>query len=254
MAGSQKKIFLPLNRQHCRAGGRWAHELATDYWLMMQGGLDIFAAASTATGDELAENGWTSTSLVNTAGSGADFMSSSDKGTPSHALTNASADLLKSPSLFADYVHARSAATLAGQSNMPRYLIARWWGAMTVASADEPRSGWGFIEDGGAASVEADQLAWISSDGTNFQIGGNAGTPVNIATVDTSWHEFAIVIAVSTAKAYAFIDPTWIGTPPIGAALGSIDIQQDEAPYAFGFHALTTNRPALGLTHIYYEW
>jgi hypothetical protein len=65
MANGNKKIYLPLARKHVTAGGRWAHELGTDYWLQFPGAaLDILAAASTATGDELAENGWVSTSLV----------------------------------------------------------------------------------------------------------------------------------------------------------------------------------------------
>lgn len=255
MAFNPKKIYLPLGRKHVNAGGRWAHELGTDYWLQIQAALDIFAAASTATGDELAENGWVATSLVATAGSGADFGSSSDKGTPPHALTNASGDLLKSPPIFGDYAHMRAAADMAGMADLPRYLIARFWGSMTVATADEPRSGWGFVEDGGSPATEADQAAWISSDGSNFQLGCNAGTPVDLQADDTSWHEFVIVLAVATSKAYAYIDPTWrFGPPPLADALGSIDLTADEAPYSFGFHALTTNRPALGLTRVFYEW
>ena len=80
-----RNIYLPLARQHVRAGSRWMHEAGTDYWLMPAGGAvtDPFGAASTATGDELAENGWVATSLVNTAGSGADFMSAADKAAPS---------------------------------------------------------------------------------------------------------------------------------------------------------------------------
>jgi hypothetical protein len=256
MAFNPKSIYLPLGRKHVMAGGRWAHELGTDYWLQFPGAaLDILAAASTATGDELAENGWVSTSLVATAGSGADFGSSSDKGTPPHALTNASADLLKSPPIFGDYVHMRAAADIAGMADLPRYLIARFWGAMTVGSADEPRSGWGFVEDGGSPATEADQAAWISCDSANFQIGCNAGTPDDMVASDAAWHEFAIVLSVATGKAYGYVDPTWrFGTPPLAAALGEVTLIADEAPYSFGFHALTTNRPALGLVHVYYDW
>lgn len=250
-----KRALLPLARQHVRSGSRWAHEIGTDYWLQIGSALDIFAAASTATGDELAENGWVATSLVNTAGSGADFGSSSDKGTPMHALTNASGDLLKSPVIFGTYDHMRAAADIAGMQVLPRFLIARFWGAMTVRSADEPRSGWGFVEDGGSPATEADQAAWISDDSTNFQIGCNAGTPANLQAGDDSWHEFAIVLAVTEQRAYGYVDPTWrFGSPPLGAALNSVALVADEAPYSFGFHALTTNRPALGLTHVYYEW
>lgn len=251
-----KNFYLPMTRKHVNAGSRWAHEIGTDYWLQMTQGFDQAAAASTATGDELAENGWVATSLVNTAGSGADFMSSADKGTPAHFLTNASADLLESPAMFGDYVHARAAADIAGMRDLPRFLIARFWGAMTVHSDDEVTSGWGFIEDGGSVATEADQMAFISSDGTNFQINSNAAaTPDNFAADDALWHEFVIVLALAELRAYAFIDPTWrSGRPPLGESAGSVAITVDEFPVSFGFHASTTNRPALGLTHILYEW
>lgn len=251
----EKRIYLPITRRHVTRGSAWAHEIGTDYWLQPTQGFDQAAAASTATGDELAENGWIATSLVNTGGSGADFISSADKGTPAHFLTDLTGDLLESPAMFGDYVHARAAADLAGLKDLPNFLIARFWGAMTVHTADEPRSGWGFIEDGGSVATEADQAAFISSDGTNFQIGSNAGTPVNLKVDDALWHEFVIVIRRSNSTAYGFIDPTWrFGTPPVGAALGSIAVTADEAPFSFGFHALTTNRPGLGLTHIFYDW
>lgn len=243
--------FLALNRKHVLKGAEWGHTAGTDYWLVFNTGLDILAAASTATGDELAENGWVATSLVNTAGSGADFASSSDKGTPAHALTNASADLLSSPAIFGDYVHMQMASRLVGKAELPTKLIAEFWGAMTVHSADEPRSGWGFIEDGGSPATEADQLAFISSDGTNFQIGANAGTPINLTTDDANWHQFKIVLNRVTGLVSAAIDGTYYLTEDSATTLS---ITGDEFPAKFGFHALTTNRPALGLTHVYYAW
>jgi hypothetical protein len=140
-------------------------------------------------------------------------------------------------------------------ADLPRFLIARFWGAMTVHSADEPRSGWGFVEDGGSPATEADQAAWISSDSASFQIGANAGTPDDMVADDDAWHEFVIVLDRPTLTAYGYVDPTWrFGLPPLASALGSVALTADEAPYSFGFHALTTNRPALGLVHIYYDW
>jgi hypothetical protein len=157
--------------------------------------------------------------------------------------------------MFGDYYHMRAAADIARMAKLPRFLIARFAGAMTVGSADEPRSGWGFTEDAGTVSTEAVQAAWITCDSANFQIGANAGTPVNLVASDAAWHDFAIVLDVASQKAYGYVDPTWrFGSPPLGAALGYVDLVADEAPYCFGFHALTTNRPALGITHVYYEW
>lgn len=247
MEAHLKKIFMPLARQHCRAGARWAHEIATDYWLQPTPGLDQAGAAATTTGDELAENGWTATSLVNTAGSGADFASATDGGVPNHFLTNASGDLLKSPAMFGSYDHMWGASRLLNQRQLPRYLVAEFFGAMTVHSADEPRSGWGFVEDGGAAGTDADLLAWISSDGANFQIASNAGTPSNGAADDALWHRFRITLDRQDSLVSWHIDDVLQGNV---AGL----ITADEFPVAFGFHALTTNRPALGLTHVFYDW
>ena len=243
--------FAHLARVHVNKGADWGSNMGTDYWLTFNSGQDILAAASTATTEELAEAGWTATSLVNTAGSGADFISSSDGGTPGHALTDASGDLLNSPAIFGNYAHAHAAMRMMGRSVLPHLLIADFWGAMTVHSADEPRSGWGFIEDGGSAATEADQLAFISSDGTNFQIGANAGTPINLTTDDANWHRFTIVLDRRTSLVSCAIDGTFYLTPSSSTTLS---ITADEFPAKFGFHALTTNRPALGLTHIYYEW
>lgn len=251
-----KNFYLPLARVHVNEGVAWATQIGTDYWLQPTSNLDQAAAASTSLEGILAGAGWIATSLVNTVGAGGDFGALGDTTrTPNHLLTDASGDLLASPRMFGEYGHMRAAADIAGMSNMPRYLIARFWGAMTVHSADEPTSGWGFFEDAGGVETEAVNAGFISSDGTNFQLGANAGTPVNLAADDALWHEFAIVLSVAELKAYAYIDPTWrFGTPPLGAALGSIAIAADEVPYGFGFHALTTNRPGLGLTHVYYEW
>lgn len=249
-----KNFYLPVARKHVRAGARWAHEIGTDYWLQPSPGLDQAAAASTATGDELAENGWIATSLVNTAGSGADFGAGAgglaDKGTPTHFLTNASGDLLQSPALFGSYDHMWGAARVAGMKHLPTDLVAEFWGAMTVHSADEPRSGWGFNEDAGSIATQADQLVFISSDGTNFQIATNAGTPVNGALDDALWHLFEIRIRRDTSGvcvAFWSIDGTLQSTT-------GLTLTTDEFPAGFGFHALTTNRPGLGLSHVYYDW
>lgn len=231
-------------RIHVVKGAEWGHSFGTDYWLHINPGLDIAGAASTATGDELAENGWTATSLVNTAGSGADFLSTADRGTPNHLLTNATADLLKSPAIFGDYDHLYFAKQALGYE--PTKLIAEFLGAMTVHTADEPRSGWGFIEDGGSPATEADQLAFISTDGTNFQIGGNAGTPINGQTDDANWHVFRIELNRATGLV------TWAIDSVSQVMSTTLAITGDEFPACFGFHALTTNRPALGTTHIWY--
>lgn len=255
MAGRSQTLnradFSTLARVHVNKGADWGSNMGTDYWLFFNTGQDILAAASTATTEELAEAGWTATSLVNTGGAGADFISSADIGAPSHALTNASGDLLNSPAIFGDYAHAYAAMKMMGRSTLPHMLVAEWFGAMTVHSADEVLSGWGLLEDAGTAATEATQIAWISSDGTNFQIASNAGTPINLTTDDANWHRFTVVLDRRTSLVSAAIDGTYYLTP---SSTTTLSITADEAPFKFGFGATTTNRPALGPVHIYYEW
>ena len=265
-----KRAYLPLTRLHVRSGSRWGQEAGTDYWLNFNSGFDILGAAATATGEELAENGWVSTSMINTAGSGADAGGGlftkvgapgpqpgrfpgtyGDAGTPNHALTNATGDLLVSPAIFGDAVHREQAAVLAGMTTLPRFLIADFWAAMTVASANEVRSSFGFYEDGATdTTVEADQYAVVQSNGTNFLLAGNAATMATGALVGTGWSKWRIVLQFNGASGpnvYAYRDGVIFSTTPgVGAS--------DEFPLRFGTGALTTNRPALGASHIYYEW
>ena len=255
MAGRSQTLnradFSHLTRVHVTSGAEWGSRMGTDYWLILNTGQDIAAAASTATEAELAEAGWTATSLVNTGAAGADFISSSDIGAPSHLLTNATGDLLNSPAIFGDYSHAYFAQRMMGRSTLPHMLCAEWFGAMTVHSADEVLSGWGLLEDGGTAATEATQIAWISSDGTNFQIAGDAATPINLTTDDALWHRFTVVLDRRTGLVSAAIDGTYYLTP---SSTTTLSITADEAPFKFGFGALTTNRPGLGNVHIWYEY
>lgn len=239
-------------RVHVTKGAEWGHSFGTDYWLQFNSGLDILGAASTATGDELAENGWTSTSLVNTAGSGADFGSLTDVGTPNHALTNASGDLLSSPAIFGDFAHMNFAADAFGKpGQLPQFLSADFWLNMSVASANEPRSCAGFIVAGGSPATEANQLAAISTDATNWQIGCNT-TYVAGSAVATGWNYFRIKLDRVSGVAHWYI---------LNQTTGNMDKQTDSGvvttdvyPLKFGFHALTTNRPLLGPVHVYYGW
>lgn len=253
--------FLPLARHHVNAGWKWAHEVGTDYWLQPTAGLDQAAAASTALGPLLAENGWVATSLVNTAGSIADFRGGTftpgtgktrggvftDTGIPSHFLTNADADLLSSPTFFGNADHMQAASNIAGMRNLPNIIAWSFWGAMTVHSADELDSGWGLVEDGGSPATAGDALGFIHTDGTNFAI-QSEGVQVGAvgALDDALWHYFEVEVNFD-----GFL--TWW----IDGALqqrNSVAPTADQWPMKFGFAAGTTNRPGLGLTHVFYDW
>ena len=264
-----KDFYLPITRRHVTRGSGWGRAAGTDYWLLFNSNFDILAAASTGTDIELAEAGWTSTSMVNTAGSGSDFGggvftpsttnfkkgapfagSYGDAGTPNHALTNASGDLLLSPAIFGDAAHMEMAAIIMGKNSIPRYLIADFWAAFTVASADEAQSAVGFFEDVATASVAANQYACVYSDGTNFLLEGNAADLDTGPAISTTWHKWKIVVEFngsSTPNLYWFVDGAIQNTTAVSGI-------SDEFPLRFGLHSLTTNRIGLGLTHIYYDY
>lgn len=247
MDANSKRFWLPSLREHVRAGSQWAVMLGTDYWLQPSAPFDQAGAAATTTGDELAEVGWVATSLVNTAGSGADFGSAADKGTPNHFLTNADGDLLDSPAIFGSYDHMWGAMRLVNQKALPNILLAEFWGAMTVNSADELDSGWGFIEDGGTPITAADAIAMIYTNGANFGLQIN-GTLADLgAADDANWHLFKIELDRRRGEIAWFIDDAVQGrvaSQPTG----------DEFPCSFGFAAGATNRPGLGLTRVAYDW
>ena len=231
-----------LRRKHVLSALDWGDQAGTDYW---------FVPGSSMTGATtflLSSRGWTTTSLVLTGGSGADFASAADKGTPRTLLTNASGDLLQSPALFGDYNHARIAQIIMGEKILPRYLILDAFAAFTVASANETTSGFGLYEDDATISTADDALAVIYSDGTNFGLRSGADSDAG-AVVDNAYHWWRIVIDRSisavTDGVQWYID---------GVSQGTIDREADEFPAYFGLHSLTTNRTSLSVAHIYYAW
>lgn len=229
------------NRLHVTKPEDWNRSGGTDYWAFFGLEATVAAAGSSAL---LSDSGWITTSLAETAGTGADFLATGDRTAPAHILTDASGDLLQSPPVFGDYGHGQIAASILGYS--PTQLVAEFYAAMTVHSADETRSGWGFVEAGGTAGTDADAMAWIRTDGTNF-ICRSAADADTGATDDASWHTFKIVLSNTTAAGTDMVE--WFID---GTSQGTLDLQTDLFPVSFGMHALTTNRPALAWVHIYY--
>lgn len=267
---NNKFAYLPATRLHVNAGWKWAHEVGTDYWLQpTQGALGSDQAAAAVAhnggtvivGPKLAENGWLTTSLVNTIGEAASFRggaftpgtgknrdgSFADTGTPNHFLTDADNDLLESPAMFGNADHMQAATEIAGMRNLPNILGVSFWGAMTANSADQKDAAWGFWQDGGSALTASEAIAAIYSDSANFALQaadavvGSAGL-----VVDTAWHYFRLELEFN-----GFI--TWW----IDGALqerNTVTITADQFPCSFGFAGSGTNRPGLGLTHVYYDW
>jgi hypothetical protein len=232
---------MRANRVYVDDPRAWAYTNGTDF--LLNGGTTTALITSGTAGQVLSEYGWTTTTLAYVAGSGADYASSADPGVAPHLLLADASDLLASPAIFGSYDHMLAASRILGY--FPTRLVCEVWAAFTTASADEPSSGFGFVEDGGSliTAAAADQMAVISSNATTFELNSGAASDAG-AAVDNAWHRWRIVLSGSTAE--WFMD---------GTSQGTIALQGDEFPVSFeaGIVAAGTNDIALGDVHLWYE-
>jgi hypothetical protein len=234
--------YEALLRKHVTNPFNWGYEVGTDFWLSAaaNGGL------SASTTWLISDAGWTATSMALADGSGADFMDSADPGTPGLFTMNAQNDLLKSPAIFGNYIHSHAAATLLGKKTLPRYLIADIYAVFNVASGNETTTAMGFVEDGGSIVTANDAMATVVSNGTSFVIRSGAATGTGVVAVDNAYHRFRIVCDKTNALSYLYVD---------GVASGSVAIQADEWPVAFGAGSGgASNFIQLSQAHIFYAY
>ncbi len=230
-----------VSRVHVVDPRQWSFCAGTNFFL--GGGTTTALITSGTAGQVLSEFGWTTTALAYVAGSAADFASSADPGIAPHFLLADASDLLASPAIFGSYNHMLQAQRILGY--LPTSLNCEVWAAFTTASADEPSTAFGFVEDGGSVitAAAADQLACISSNATNFELNSGAASDAG-AAVDNAWHLWKI--SVTSTQVEWFID---------GTSQGTIALEADEFPVSFeaGVVAAGTNDIALGNVHIWYE-
>ena len=228
-------------RVHVADPRDWAFAQGTDFYL--NAGTTTALITSGTAGQVLSEYGWTTTALAYVAGSAADYADSADPGVSPHLLLADASDLLASPAIFGSYNHVLQAAHILGYT--PTRLICEAYAAFTTSSNNESSSAFGFVEDGGVVitAAAADQLACISSDGTNFQLRSGAANDAG-ALVDTVWHLWRIVI--TSANCEWFMD---------GTSQGTIALEADEFPVSFeaGIVAAGANDLALGDVRVWYE-
>jgi len=225
-------------REHVLRPQEWADSAGTDFWLVAGPGGMLTAT----TIQELADYGWTATALTFTAASGADFLSSADVGVPNTIDFGASGDLLKSPAIFGDYNHGLLAAQLL--KKQPTKLVTECYAQFSVATANEPTSGFGLVEDGGTPATAADHMAFISTNGTNFLCASGAASDTG-ALDDSLFHKFKTIVRNTDSLVEWYIDDV---------SQGMLAVQADEWPVSFGAHVLTTNRLQLAWAHIYYDY
>lgn len=219
----------------------WDNSSGSDYFMEP----DAAQISGTGSAEDLSDVGWTTTSLSFTEGTGADFMSSADKGVPGHFVTNAAADLLQSPAVFGDYTHSQQAAHHLGFD--PTTLTLEGWAAFSVHSANETATGLGFVINGGSIVTAGDAVAVIHTNGTNFTCRSSADSDAG-ATDDALWHLFKIVISTGSATDAVewFID---------GTSQGTLDRRTDAYPVSVGWGVVAagTNRVLIGPARVFYR-
>lgn len=228
-------------------GTEWgAYPHATDFWLS---GAD-HGELGTATGTNvLSDSGWTTTSMVHTVGSAADFASAADIGIPNTLVTNAGSDLVKSPPIFGDFAGMEAAKQTLGY--FPKYLLLEAWISFTTASNNETTTNFGFVEAGGSPIVAADQMATIFSDGTNFKLHSGAAASAAGPVVQTTPFGVRIRLAPGTTTAVGW--QTRVAATAGWVSQANIAIQTDLFPCLFGFGQGTSNVIGMHWVHIWYS-
>lgn len=230
-------------RFHVQAHQWGTFPFATDYWFYPHA--DLLTASSPHL---LSACGWITNGTVSiVAGSGGDFLSSSDRGTPTHLLCDATGERLTSPFVFGgDHVTRHIRRQLGWE---PTKLIAEFSAIWTTASNADTTGGIGFVEAGGSIQTANDHMAMLTSDGTNFILRSGAETTTFALAVDTDPHIWRIIIDKGQAKVFFEQDGTMVGTSTTGA----IAVQADLWPAAFGIACTSNNDLGLGPCHIYYD-
>lgn len=245
---SRKQDDRELGRLHV-FGHEWGQYIgATDFWLH---GASYGQTGSAGAGPALADYGWTTTSMAQTVGSGADFGSKSDIGVPNDTVTNAASDLVKSPVIFGDFMHMEAAGYHLGR--LPTYLMLEAYLSFTTASNNETGTAFGFFEDGGSPIVANDAMAMMFSDGTNFGLRSGADTDAG-AVVQTTPLGLRIKIGPpgTTDKVAWYLRTAMTGG---FSSQGTIDLQADEWPAGFGYGVVAGGSNNIGLhwVHIWYS-
>ena len=237
-------ITTPVNRVHVRKPEDWNRSGGTDFWAVWGPEALTAAAGSSAL---ITDSGWINTSMVETAGTGADFLATGDRTAPAHVLTDAASDLLQSPAIFGDYMHAQIAASILGYQ--PTTLNAEFGFNFTVGTGNETASCIGFVEAGGSIVTADDAAATIFSDGTNFKLRTGAATGAAGPVIGAAWRMGRITLSNAVAAGTAMITGSIDGT-----ALPATDLQTDLNPYSFGLGivAAGTNRIGSSFWHIWY--
>ena len=235
-------LVVTADRHEVERAGDWDDASGSDFFIEP----DAAQIAGTGNVEDLSDVGWTTTSLAFVQGTDADFMDPDDKGVPSHYLTDAASDIFQSPAVFGDYLHSQQAAHHLGVD--PTTMTLEAWVTFSVNSASETGTGFGFVINGGSIITEADHIAVIHTDGTNFICREGGGDSKTGALDDGLIHLFKIVIKTGsvTDAVEWFID---------GVSQGTLDRRPDAYPCSVGWgvEVGATNRILIGPARVFYR-
>ena len=224
----------------------FANPGATDYGINFDGQANQVAAASATNPYGLSGYGFTTTSLVATPGTAGDFRSGTDF-TPTHVLTDASADAFVTPRIFMGYDQFQRVADVLGY--LPTKFQLDAYAAFTVASAAETTSFFGMVAPAVTDAAAAGGGGAIRSNGTasTFFLTSDNGSDAG-ANIDTAWHRWRIVWGDSTVEWFSDI-----ATPGTLASHGTITTETDIYPLSFKMIVSTTNRIGLSWVRMSYQ-
>ena len=226
-------------RVHAYRPQDWGAFPATDYWANW-GDLTFADAAAS----DLVANGWFTSGFTHTVGSAASFLTSTDVGITGGLNFGTADDYCVSPAIFGDYTHQLLVGQILGY--LPTRLNMEVY-ARFVAGNNEEATGFGWLEDGALAAVitKANEMAYISTDGTTFSLESGAAVAVSDTAEDTVAHQWKIQCEGTAAT-------LWIDGVQ---QTNTLALQDDQWPARWGAGTTTggANDPVVAWVHIWYE-
>lgn len=222
---------------HVRDPRLWGVSPGMHYWAHFGDG-ELWDSASAYSIGTVAGWGFSGADIGTSPTSSGDFISAADDAGPYLRLT-ASGQYMYSPSVFGSYRHALNASRFNGDV-MPTKLSFECYARFATASANESTSGFGFSI--GQGTPDTLHVAYIRSNGSNFQIRGSHDSDAGPA-IDTNYHLWK-------AEAQSTGIEWWVD----GVSQGTMTVDPtDMWPVAFSTYVSTTNRVEIAWAHVWYS-
>ena len=234
---------IEADRHEVSYGDLWDEASGSDFFMEPSAS----QVSGTGNAQDLSDRGWTTTGLAFVGPTkSASFLDATDLGVPGHFEGDNAGDILQSPALFGDFIHGQQAAHHLGFD--PTTLTFEAHARFSITSASETGTALGFVDADGSIITEADHIAAIHTDGTNFIL-RSAAPDTDVGALDDELeHLFTIVVSIGsvTDAIEWFID---------GTSQGTIDRLADVWPASVGWgnQGAGTNRIQIGSARVFYR-